>query len=264
MSARYTLQQHPAFSDPLSKEDLYTLVARDSLARGEMCVDEATGFTHTVGEIVSGMRPPSASSGQARIARPAYREISPDTEIPEEIEIEEEDEDEEESAEQEEEVEEKKKGRDYSPSGEVILHRAHPSWLGYTKALILCLLLAIAGGLLLVLQPAEYAIIALLCASSTFIAIGISRYSHDYIVTRERVELIWGIIGKNSKEARICDIRSIDVYESGIKGLLGLGTIDFSTAANAGIEVQFKDMRRAHEVKDLVRKLQRGVDPTDD
>jgi hypothetical protein len=46
--------------------------------------------------------------------------------------------------------------------------------------------------------------------------------------------------------------------------MLGLGTIDFSTAANAGIEVQFRDLRRAHEVKELVRKLQSGVDPTED
>lgn len=261
MSARYTLQQHPAFSEPLSKEDLYTLVARGSLARGEMCVDEATGFTHTVGELVSGMRPPNASSGHARITRPAYREISPDTEITEEIAEEEEGEEEveEEPAEEEKKVAE----HDYSPSGEIILHHAHPSWLGYTKALILCLLLTVAGGLLCVIQL-EYGVIALLCASSTLIAVGIARYSHDYIVTRERVELIWGIIGRSSKEARICDIRSIDVYESGLKGLLGLGTIDFSTAANAGIEVQFKDMRSAHIVKDLVRKLQRGVDPTDD
>ncbi len=263
MSARYTLQQHPAFSEPLSKEDLYTLVARGSLARGEMCLDEDTGHMHTVGELVSGMRRPSASSGQARIARPAYREISPDTEIPEAVAAATEEEDEEEEIEEETLEEVENDDRDYSPSGEIILHHAHPSWFGYTKALILCLLLTVAGGLLFLIQF-EYAIIALLCASSTLIAIGISRYSHDYIVTRERVELIWGIIGRSSKEARICDIRSIDVYESGIKGLLGLGTIDFSTAANAGIEVQFKDMRRAHVVKDLVRKLQRGVDPTDD
>lgn len=261
MSARYTLPQHPAFSEPLSKEDLYTLVARGSLARGEMCMDEATGHMHTVGELVSGMRRPTASSGQARIARPMYREISPDTELPDEpVAEEEEDEEELEEAEPEE---DKDDDFDYSSSGEKILYRAHPSWLGYTKALTLCLLLTVAGGLLFVIQL-EYAAIALLCASSTFIAIGIARYSHDYIVTRERVELSWGIIGRNSKEARICDIRSIDVYESGIKGLLGLGTIDFSTAANAGIEVQFKDMRKAHKVKDLVRKLQRGVDPTDD
>ncbi len=261
MSARYTLQQHPAFSAPLSKEDLYTLVARGSLARGEMCLDEETGHMHTVGELVSGMRRPSASSGQARIDRPMYREIGPDTEFPEEEAPAEEEVEEE--IEETPPAEDEDDARNYSASGEVILHHAHPSWLGYTKALLLCILLAIAGGLLFVIQF-EYAIIALLCASSTLIAIGISRFSHDYIVTRERVELIWGIIGRSSKEARICDIRSIDVYESGIKGLLGLGTIDFSTAANAGIEVQFKDMRRAHVVKDLVRKLQRGVDPTDD
>ena len=250
MSARYTLQQHPAFSDPLTKEDLYTLVARGSLARGEMCLDEDTGLTHTVGELVSGMRRPS----QPRLDRPAYREISPDADGYEEEEI---------IEEVEEEDAEEDDDNDYTPSGEVILHHAHPSWLGYTKALFLCILLVIAGGLLFVIQL-EYAVIALLCASSTFIAIGISRYSHDYIVTRERVELIWGIIGRSSKEARICDIRSIDVYESGLKGLLGLGTIDFSTAANAGIEVQFKDMRQAHEVKDLVRKLQRGGPVTND
>lgn len=255
MSARYTLQNHPAFGEPLSKDDLYTLVARGSLARGEMCVDEDTGLTHTVGELISGMR---ANTAQSRLNRPAYREISPDHEIVGEEEIIEEEEEA-----PEDDADDLDDDHSYTPSGEVILHHAHPSWLGYTKALFLVLLLLVAAGLLFAIQL-EYAVIALLCASSTLIAIGISRFSHDYIVTRERVELIWGIIGRSSKEARICDIRSIDVYESGIKGLLGLGTIDFSTAANAGIEVQFKDMRQAHEVKDLVRKLQRGGPVTDD
>ena len=250
MSARYTLQNHPAFGDPLSKEDLYTLVARGSIARGEMCVDEDTGCSHTVGELVSGMRPVTHS----RLNRPAYREISPDHDIP--------DADQEEVIEEEEEPKKEPKYR-YTPSGEVILRHGHPSWLGYTKALFLVLLLLIAAGLLMPIQL-EYAIIALLCATSTLIIISIARYSHDYIVTHERVELIWGIIGRSSKEARICDIRSIDVYEHGIKGLLGLGTIDFSTAANAGIEVQFADMRGSHEVKELVRKLQSGVMPTED
>lgn len=266
MSARYTLQNHPAFGEPLSKADLYTLVARGSLARGEMCMDEATGLTHTVGELVSGMRPATRS----RLNRPAYREISPDTELPDPVEeiIEPAEDAPDDEIEEEEEDDEEEGGGGvsvlgYTPSGEAILHHAHPSWLGYTKALFLVLLLLIAAGLLFAIQL-EYAVIALLCATSTLIMVGISRYSHDYIVTYERVELIWGIIGRSSKEARICDIRSIDVYEPGLKGLLGLGTIDFSTAANAGIEVQFKDMRSAHVVKDLVRKLQKGVDPTDD
>lgn len=273
MSARYTLQNHPAFDEPLSKEDLYTLVARGSLARGEMCINEDTGLSHTVGELVAGMR---RGNPQSRLDRPAYREISPDLDHYEEApvtpgpELEEEEEEEEDENETDDtagdveaDMPAKKRSCSYTPSGEEIIHHAHPSWLGYTKALFLVLLLLVAAALLFTIQL-EYAIIAALCASSTLIAVGIARYSHDYIVTRDRVELIWGIIGRSSKEARICDIRSIDVYESGLKGLLGLGTIDFSTAANAGIEVQFKDMRQAHLVKDLVRQLQKGVDPTDD
>ena len=70
--------------------------------------------------------------------------------------------------------------------------------------------------------------------------------------------MVWGVIGRNSKEVRICDIRSIDVYEPGLKGLLGLGTLDFSSAANSGIEVQFKDVRHAHHVKQQVRRLQKS------
>jgi len=248
MPARYALQNPPAFSDPLSKEDLYTLVARGSLARGEMVVSDETGATHTVGEVIGGMRPPR----QAPMARPAFREITPDFEGPPE-EIEEEVE--------EEEVEDER--YNYTTSGEPILHHSHPSWLAYAKTLFLAVLLAIAAGLLFLFEP-TYALIALVAAIIVLFGVFVARVTHDYIVTPQRVELLWGILGRSSKEARICDIRSIDVYESGLKGMLGLGTIDFSTAANAGIEVQFRDLRRAHEVKELVRKLQSGVDPTED
>ncbi len=259
MPARYSLQNHPAFSEPLSKEDLHLLVARGSLGRGEMCFDAATGHMHTVGELISGMRTPRPTASSARIDRPAYREIAPDLELPEEEVAEEETDEVEDTDEEDEEDDENV----YTGSGELILHHSHPSWLCYFKALVLSILLAIAGGLLFLFDPI-YAAVSLLAAATMLVGIGLARFSHDYIVTPERVELLWGIIGRSSKEARIQDIRSIDVYEHGIKGLLGLGTIDFSTAANAGIEVQFQDMRGAHAVKELVRKLQSGFDPTDD
>jgi membrane protein YdbS with pleckstrin-like domain len=246
MPARYALQNHPAFGDPLTRDDLYLLVARGSLARGEMVVSDETGATHTVGEVISGMRPPR----QPSVARPAFREITPDFEGPP-------DEDEPLVA------DEPDDDYAYTASGEVILHHSHPSWLAYSKTLFLALLLAIAAGLLFLFEPA-YALISLVAAITVLFGVFVARVTHDYIVTPQRVELLWGIIGRSSKEARICDIRSIDVYEKGIKGMLGLGTIDFSTAANAGIEVQFRDLRRAHEVKELVRQLQSGIDPTED
>jgi hypothetical protein len=249
---RYLIHHHPAFPGLLSKEDLYTLVERGSLARGDLCTDAQTGRDHTVGEVISGMRPPRASS-PPRVDRPAYQEFRADdvhvVEVPPvqdsnempEVEDEAEDED------------------HFTEGGERIYFFSHPAWMSYWKSLFLMLLFFVAAGLLLSMDEA-YALIGGLCGIATFIAITIARSSHDYIVTDERVEYVWGIMGRSSKEVRICDIRSLDVWEKGLKGvLLRLGTLDVSSAGNAGVEVSFRDIRQAHKVKELIRQLQRDV-----
>lgn len=252
MSARYRIHQHPAFTDLLSKDDLYVLVDRGSLARGDLCTDTSTGMDHTVGEIVANMRPPRAAGSQARVSRPSYQEIRADLPC---------DDDEQEVPELEDdpETDEEEEAAAYTDSGERILYHKHPSWLSSLKALFLALLLVVAAVLLFQMQEDSF-IIALLCSTATLTCIAIARFSRDYYVTEERVEVVWGIIGRSSKEVRICDIRSIDVHERGLKGLLGLGSVDFSSAANAGVEVQFRDIRGAHQVKQLIRQLQRGAD----
>ena len=254
---RYLLHDHPAFPGLLSKEDLFVLVERGSLARGDSCTDTLTRRDHTVGEVIHGMAPPRG--GRARVSRPAYQEIRAD--LPPEImqqarvepppeEPEEQDEDGEEwsAGEGDEEV-------------ETLLHHAHPSWLSYCGSFVLIFLLLGGAGWLFT-YGGEYALIPLLAALAWLLGVAIARFSTDYMVTDERVEKVWGILGRSSKEVRICDIRSIDVYQKGVLGLLGIGTVDVSSAGNAGIEVSFKNMRGAHEVKHLVRKLQRGSRPS--
>jgi uncharacterized membrane protein YdbT with pleckstrin-like domain len=164
------------------------------------------------------------------------------------------------SMEDEEDANEEEEG-DYelTPSGERILYHGHPSWLCYSKALFLVLLFAIAGAVAVPLGS-RYALLGFLCSSATLICVGIGRSSRDYLITDERVEVIWGLIGRSSKELRIRDIRAIDVRERWFTGLLGLGSVDFSSSANSGVEVVFEYIRRAHAVKELVRRLQRELD----
>ena len=99
--------------------------------------------------------------------------------------------------------------------------------------------------------------IGLAVTSFTFCCILIARQHRDYFVSGERVEMEWGVIGRSSREVRIADIRSIEVHRSGFKGLLGVGTVDFSSSGSEGVEVQFVDVRRPHRIKELVRQLQR-------
>jgi len=248
---RYLLHNHPAFPGLLSKEELYLLVERSSLARGDLCTDTQTSRDHTIGEVISHMRPPRPSSA-ARLDRPAYQEFRADSP-----------EDEEPEQEVEEEPEPEPTKKRYTESGELILFFSHPDWLRYSKALCLFLLLMIATALLFVIDGA-YALITGLLGLATFIAVMIARSCQDYLVTEDRVEVLWGILGRSSNEVRICDIRSIDVREKGLKGLLGIGTLDVSSAANGGIEVSFLDIRKPHEVKELIRQLQRGVHVAED
>lgn len=255
MPARYRLQNHPAFEGLLSKEDLYLLVERGSVARGDFCLDARSGRAHKVGELIDGMAPPRAGSAASRIDRPVYREIRADGPSSGEPEMDDdvyaEDEDGEASGEDED-------GLPRTDGGEVIHFRGHPSWLAYAKPLFLALLLVIAAavsfpfGEIYLAVGSGLALFTLLCVAAV-------RFSCDYIVTEERVETVWGIFGRSSKEVRIRDIRAIDVHESGFWGLLGIGTVDFSSAGTAGVEVQFKQVRRAHEVKRLVRDLQKAA-----
>lgn len=246
MSARYRIQNNPSFAGLLSKEDIYLLVERGSLARGDICVDARSGRSHKIGELIGGMSPPRPGNPGARIDRPPYQEIRADGPVDDSGGCPDED----------DEGVETQGDFQLTPSGERIHYHTHPSWWAYAKPLLLFVLLGIAAGLS-VQFGGQYLAVGLGLAFVTMLCVTASRFSRDYYITDQRVEMVWGLLGRSSKEVRICDIRAIDVHEKGITGLLGIGTVDFSSAGNAGVEVQFKNIRKAHQVKELVRELQK-------
>jgi uncharacterized membrane protein YdbT with pleckstrin-like domain len=89
-----------------------------------------------------------------------------------------------------------------------------------------------------------------------FIAVTIQRFTRFYRITSRRVEIETGLIVKNSNEIRIQDIRSINVSKTGISGFLGIGTIEFSSAASDDADVIFFKVANADSIRDSVRKLQ--------
>ena len=240
---RYLLHDHPAFPGLLSKEDLFVLVERGALAHGDLCTDTLSRRDHTVGEVIRGMPPPRGRA--ARISRPAYQEIRADlhgfdVRLDEETEnppVEEDD------------------GAD---PGDAPLFEAHPSWLAYAGGFVMVALL-IGLGVFLLPFGGEYSLLPLLVALAWLLSIALARYSTDYLVGEDRVEKVWGLLARSSREVRICDVRNIDVHMRGLKGLLGVGTVDISSSGGNEVEVSFRDVRGAHEVKQLVRQLQRDA-----
>lgn len=86
--------------------------------------------------------------------------------------------------------------------------------------------------------------------------IQVDRRRRKYAVTNKRVSVEYGIISRTSNEIRIPDIRSINLQNRGFSGLLGIGRVEFSSAATDDADVVFWNTPDAEKVRDLVRSLQ--------
>jgi len=86
--------------------------------------------------------------------------------------------------------------------------------------------------------------------------IQLDRSRRKYAVTNKRVSAEYGIVNKSSNEVRIQDVRSINLRKSSLSGLLGIGTVEFSSAATDDADVIFWNTSDAEKVRDLVRSLQ--------
>jgi membrane protein YdbS with pleckstrin-like domain len=86
--------------------------------------------------------------------------------------------------------------------------------------------------------------------------IQLDRSRRKYAVTNKRVSTEYGIVNKSSNEVRIQDVRSINLRKTGLSGLLGIGTVEFSSAATDDADVIFWNTSDAEKVRDLVRSLQ--------
>jgi len=99
-------------------------------------------------------------------------------------------------------------------------------------------------------------VVPILCAVVVFLLIQLDRARRVYQVTSKRVIVEWGILARSSNELRIQDIRSINVSRSGLSGILGIGNVEFSSAATDDADVVFAHVPRAEKVRDTVRTLQ--------
>jgi len=128
--------------------------------------------------------------------------------------------------------------------------------------LVVILLGAVAASFWLVLPdlgPMLWPARAVLLAIAFLLVcwIQIDRWRRRYAVTNKRVSVEYGIVSRVSNEVRIQDIRSINLRKTGLSGLLGIGRVEFSSAATDDADVIFWNTPEAEKVRDLVRSLQR-------
>lgn len=141
------------------------------------------------------------------------------------------------------------------PRPDAVLYSGHPSIVTHPLALLV-LIGGVVGAIFWRDEPSSWISLGCFFAALLSLAwLGCKRFQQDYIITPKRIEEVRGLIVRSSTEARIADIRSINVTCRGLHGLLGIGTVDFFTSGDTP-EVSFRQVWGAQKVKSFVRRLQ--------
>jgi uncharacterized membrane protein YdbT with pleckstrin-like domain len=107
-------------------------------------------------------------------------------------------------------------------------------------------------------NPLKHLLTAILCV----VLVGIVIYVVEWltcrntrlVVTTRRTILQTGIIRRETNEVRHQDIRNIQVTQSATERLLGVGTIELSSAGQSDVEIEAKKMPNPHKIAELIRE----------
>lgn len=136
-----------------------------------------------------------------------------------------------------------------------------PSWRDQIGLLLVIALLMVATLWMLISPPAGLPslVLATALAIMALIAVVVLLYRHyvwRFRIDDSAIESYYGIISRNVHSIRVRDLRNINVRQSILQRILGIGDIEFSSAGGAGIEVTFFGVAAPMALKEDIQQLE--------
>ena len=129
---------------------------------------------------------------------------------------------------------------------ETPLYRMHPSWFYFYGRLFF-------AGMFLMLAAEESQSPAGLSGAIFFILFtAYGRFRRLHTVTSQRISTRVGIVAKNTREIEISHIRGISIRQNILERLLGIGSLEMTSAAEGGTRVTFRGIKKPEKVKELI------------
>lgn len=136
-----------------------------------------------------------------------------------------------------------------------------PSWRDQFGLFMVLAALPIVTGWVLISPPAGLppAMLALTGAVMFVLAGTVLVYRHfvwRFHIDETTIESCYGIISRDVHSIRVRDLRNINVRQSILQRILGIGDVEFSSAGGAGIEVTFFGVKAPLALKERILALE--------
>jgi uncharacterized membrane protein YdbT with pleckstrin-like domain len=147
-------------------------------------------------------------------------------------------------------------------AGEHIIFQGHPSWrsiLGfYIKGLLIVAVAAVIAKL--AIGTGAAAGIGPLVLVIVLVIGYVKRLFTTYTITDHRLHIRRGIIARAEQQTLINRVQNVNTHQSVLQRMLGIGTVNFDTAAGDDYDFQFAGVAKPHDVVDAVHRAQREAD----
>lgn len=143
------------------------------------------------------------------------------------------------------------------PPEEQVLFHGHPSWRsilglylkGWLAAIVAGVLAAAVTDLAVGHIEAGWVVIVVLVVLGVVLVAGyLTRVRTLYTITTERLTIRTGLLSRALQETRLDRIQNVNSRQSLLERLLGVGTIDFDTAAGAEYNFAFHGLAQPAQV----------------
>lgn len=143
-------------------------------------------------------------------------------------------------------------------------YTARPEWRNQWWQIIIAAVIAVLfvvtliGGERYFSQVSLRVVLVVLAAVFVYLLATIvyRRFSWRYTIDAVTIESRKGLIARNVQSIRIQDLRNINVSQSLVQRVLGIGNVEFSSAGGGGVEVVFFGVDDPMNVKALAQRLQ--------
>lgn len=151
-------------------------------------------------------------------------------------------------------------------AGEQVFFEGHPSWRSLWLHMVRWTGIALVVGVIagVASRAAESHVDALWIVGAVLVVLAIGlligqlrRIVTTYAITDRRLVIESGILSRDSHQTRLERIQNVNLRQTLLERLLGIGDINFDTAAEAGFQFSFNGVA---DPKQIVRTVNRALD----
>jgi uncharacterized membrane protein YdbT with pleckstrin-like domain len=145
---------------------------------------------------------------------------------------------------------------------ETVLHEGHPSWLSITGLYVAGFLIAAAegGAVGAVTDDVGLGIAGFAALMLVVLGVGFLKLvSTTYAITSERLTIRRGLLSRRTQEARLSRVQNVTTRQSFVERVLGIGTVDFDTAAGGDYDFTFAGVSDPGQIVRIVDDAQEAA-----